>query len=169
MGVEADYLLSAAFVGIGATLVTDGWALLLRRVFGIPSLSFCLVGRWLLHMPEGTFRHSRIAAALPRRFECAAGWIAHYTIGILFAFAFVAFASKSWLAKPTAVPALLFGAATLLFPFLLMQPALGLGVAASKAPEPNQARLKSFLTHLVFGIGLYISAVVVSRVLPLQA
>jgi hypothetical protein len=54
--------------------------------------------------------------------------------------------------------------ATVLFPFLIMQPSLGLGVAASRTPNPMQARLKSLVTHTVFGIGLYLSALGVSHV-----
>ncbi|WP_264346966.1 DUF2938 domain-containing protein [Rheinheimera sp. MM224] len=38
-----------------------------------------------------------------------------------------------------------------------MQPALGSGIAASKTPSPAKARLKSLLTHSVFGLGLYLS------------
>lgn len=157
--VITSYFPGAIIVGIGATLATDGWALLLKRAFGVPSLSYCLVGRWLLHMPGGVFVHAKIATSHPKRFECVAGWIAHYFIGIAFALVFVALVSERWLAAPALKPALLFGAGTVLFPFLVMQPALGLGVAASKAPGPMKARLKSFVTHLVFGVGLYVSAV----------
>jgi hypothetical protein len=46
-----------------------------------------------------------------------------------------------------------------------MQPALGLGVASSKTPNPQQARLKSLATHTVFGIGLYLAAVAVRAML----
>jgi hypothetical protein len=46
-----------------------------------------------------------------------------------------------------------------------MQPAFGLGVAASKAASPTQARLKSLATHSVFGIGLYLCALGLSWVL----
>jgi Protein of unknown function (DUF2938) len=48
----------------------------------------------------------------------------------------------------------------------VMQPSFGLGVAGSKAPNPAQVRLRSLMAHLTFGIGLYVCAVVVSRVLP---
>ena len=47
----------------------------------------------------------------------------------------------------------------------IMQPALGLGIAAAKRPHPTQARLKSLMTHTVFGVGLYLSALPVSRLL----
>jgi Protein of unknown function (DUF2938) len=81
MGVETTYFLSAIIVGVGATLVMDLWALFLKHSFHIPSFSYCLVGRWLLHMPEGTFTHANIAAAPQKHSECKVGWIAHYASG----------------------------------------------------------------------------------------
>jgi len=86
-------------------------------------------------------------------------------IGVTFALLFVLLASSSWLARPTLLPALAFGIATTLVPFFTMQPSFGLGVAASKTPNPNRARLKSLMTHTVFGVGLYVWAYLLSRVL----
>lgn len=40
-------------------------------------------------------------------------------------------------------------------PFLLMQPGMGLGIAAHLAPRPHMVRLNTVLTHTVFGVGLY--------------
>jgi hypothetical protein len=51
------------------------------------------------------------------------------------------------------------------FPLFIMQPALGLGIAASNTPKPWQARLKSLATHTVFGIGLYLCALVTRHLL----
>jgi hypothetical protein len=158
-------VLAAIGIGIGATLVMDLWNLFLKRVFGIPSLNYCLLGRWLRHMSGGTFRHASITAAPQKSSECAAGWIAHYTIGVAFALVFVLFISRDWLARPTLLPALLYGVATVVFPFFIMQPSLGLGIASSRAPNPTQARLKSLATHTVFGIGLYASGLGVSYLL----
>lgn len=152
-------------IGIGATLLMDMWNLFLKRTFGIPSLNYCLLGRWLLHMPAGTFRHASISAAPQKSAECAIGWIAHYSIGVAFALVFVFVISPNWIARPTLLPALLYGIATIVFPFFIMQPSLGLGVASSRAPNPTQARLKSLATHTVFGIGMYLSALVVSYLL----
>jgi hypothetical protein len=67
------------------------------------------------------------------------------------------------------LPALLYGIGTVVFPFFIMQPSLGLGSAASRTPNPTQARLKSLLTHTVFGVGLYVCARGVSYVLRVQA
>jgi hypothetical protein len=162
--LEAGHILRALAIGIGATLIMDLWNLFLKRAFGIPSLDYCLLGRWLGHMPAGTLRHPSIDAASPKSFECTVGWIAHYTIGLAFAALFVVLVSTSWLARPTPLPALLYGIGTVVFPFFILQPSLGLGIAASRAPRPTRARLKSVATHTVFGVGLYVCAVGVSYV-----
>jgi hypothetical protein len=165
MGIEANDILGAIAIGIGATLVMDLWNLFLKRTFSIPSLNYCLLGRWLRHMSGGTFRHANITDAPPKALECKVGWIAHYTIGVVFALVFVVLSSGDWLGRPTLLPALLYGVGTVVFPFFIMQPSIGLGIAASRTPKPTQARLKSFVTHAVFGCGLYICALGVSYVL----
>lgn len=166
--MESTYFSGAILVGVGATLFMDLWALLVQRAFHLPTASYCLVGRWLLYMPAGTFRHANIAAALPKRFECSVGWIAHYLLGITYALVLVAFVSEGWLGRPTWLPALLFSWVSLLLPFLIMQPAFGLGMAGSKTPNPIQARLRSLMAHTAFGVGLYLSAVGVSYMLRIH-
>lgn len=169
MNVEADSVLTAVLVGVGATLLLDLWSLFLQQAFKVPFPNLCLLGRWLRHMPEGKFAHASIASAPQKRYECAVGWIAHYAIGAVFALALVALAPSGWLVRPTLLPALLFGLGTVLFPYLVMQPALGLGVAASKAPNAAAARFKSLMSHGVFGLGLYLSAVTASHLSSVQA
>ena len=166
MSLTPRHILGAAMIGVGASLLMDAWNLLLKRAVGIPSLSYCLLGRWLRHMPEGTFSHASIAAAPQKRFECTVGWLAHYSIGVAFALVFLELQSGDWLAHPTLLPALLYGIATVVFPLFIMQPSLGLGIAASRTPKPTQARLKSLVTHTVFGVGLYLCALVLSHLLP---
>lgn len=169
MGLEVNHILGAVAIGIGATLVMDLWNLFLKRTFSIPSPNYCLLGRWLGHMPGGTLRHASITAAPQKPFECTVGRIAHYTIGVVLALVFVVLTSGDWLARPTLLPALVYGIGTVLFPFFIMQPSLGLGIAASRTPKPTQARLKSLATHTVFGVGLYVCALGVSYVLRAHA
>jgi Protein of unknown function (DUF2938) len=158
MSMNAGVIPGGVAVGIGATLLLDLWNLFLQRAFGTPSLSYCLLGRWFRHMPEGRFKHASIGAAPQKRFECTVGWIAHYTIGVVLAVLFVVLVAGDWLARPTVLPALLYGMATVAFPFFVLQPLLGLGIAAARTPHPRQARLKSLATHTMFGVGLYLSA-----------
>jgi cytochrome b561 len=167
MAPETPYLLALA-VGLGATLFMDLWALFLNRAFRAPSPNYCLVGRWVCHMPAGTFTHPSIAAASRKNSECAVGWITHYAVGAAYALLFVVLAS-GWLARPTLWPALLFGVATVMVPFLVMQPSFGLGIASSRAPNPTQARLRSLMAHTAFGLGVYVCAVALSFVQRGQA
>jgi hypothetical protein len=158
MAIEPIHIAGAVFVGIGAALIMDLWNLFLRRAFNISSLSFCIVGRWLSYMLVGTFTHINIAAAPTRPAECAIGWAAHFMTGVTFALMLVILTSGRWLEDPSLLPALLVGVGTVVIPYCLVQPALGLGVASARTPHPTQARLKSFMTHTVFGVGLYLAA-----------
>lgn len=153
-------LWSVVIIGIGATLVMDAWGLVRKQLLGIPPADYALVGRWLGHMVHGRFRHERIAAASPIPAEALLGWSAHYLIGMVFALLLVAICGAEWVRQPTLLPALVWGLVTVAAPFLLMQPGMGAGVAASRTPRPNAARLQSLITHSVFGLGLYGSALV---------
>ncbi len=146
----------AIFMGLGATLTFDLWGLFLKYAFKITPSNICLVGRWLRYMPEGTFRHANIAASPAKSAECTVGWLAHYTIGVTFAIIFVAIIGSDWLLCPTLFPALLFGVGTVGAPFFMMQPEFGLGVAAAKTANPAQARVRSLMNHMAFGLGLYL-------------
>lgn len=165
MATRTLYILGAVLIGLGATLFIDLWALFMKRAFGVRSLDYCLLGRWVLHIPDGTVVHKSIAATPRKPNECTVGWVTHYLIGAAFGLLFVLLAPDSWLARPTVLPAVAFGIATVIVPFFTMQPSFGLGVAASRSPHPNKARLKSLMTHTVFGVGLYAWASLLSRVL----
>ena len=150
-----DVLIGTFFIGIGATVVTDLWAFLRKRLFGVPPPDFGLVGRWLAHMIRGRFRHESIAAAPRMAGERAIGWIAHYLIGISFAAILVGISGIEWLEQPSLGPALVVGIGTVAAPYFVMQPGMGAGVAASRTPHPAAARLHSLVTHAIFGFGLY--------------
>ena len=64
----------------------------------------------------------------------------------------------AWIQRPTIGPALIVGIGTVAAPFLLMQPGMGAGIAASRTPRPAAARIQSLVTHAVFGLGLYATA-----------
>ena len=161
----AYFLIRAILIGLGATFTFDLWAFFLKHAFKITPSNICLVGRWLRYMPEGIFKHSNIAASPQKSAECTLGLIAHYMIGIMFAIAFIALVGNNWLQHPTLIPAIIFGAVTVLAPFFLMHPSFGLGFAASKTSNPTQARFRSLMNHTAFGIGLYLFGLLVSRLL----
>lgn len=152
-----SFIAFGVIVGIGATVSMDLWALFLR-IFKIQSLDYGLLGRWVGHLPQGQYFHQNIARAVPIKAEKIIGWLAHYGIGIFFSFLHLFIFGFQWAASPSLLPALATGLGTLAAPLFILQPAFGLGIAAMKTPRPNIARLKSFAAHLVFGIGLYLSA-----------
>ena len=152
-------------IGIGATLVMDLWALLRQQLFGIAPTNWSMVGRWIGHMKKGRFSHLSIANADAVSGETIIGWTAHYVIGIGYAVLLFLLFGETWLFEPTLGPALVLGIATVIAPFFILQPGMGAGVAASKTPNPNAVRLHSVLNHAVFGIGLYLSALIVRFVL----
>ena len=144
-------------IGCGATLVMDIWLLFLKRL-GVPTLNFAFIGRWVGHLLRGRIAHASIARAAPVAHETRLGWLTHYAVGIAFAGLLVGVAGRAWLSAPSPGIALLTGIATVVFPLLVMQPAMGLGFAASKTPTPLRNCLRSLVNHSIFGLGLFLSA-----------
>ena len=152
-------------IGIGATLVMDLWALLRQQLFSIAPTNWGMVGCWIGHMRKGRFSHTSIANADAVSGEKIIGWTAHYVIGIGYAVLLFLIFGEAWLFEPTLGPAVVLGIATVIAPFFILLPGMGAGVAASKTPNPNAVRLHSVLNHAVFGLGLYLSALVLRLVL----
>ncbi|MEZ5445706.1 MAG: DUF2938 domain-containing protein [Gammaproteobacteria bacterium] len=155
METTMDYVACTFLTGVGATAVMDSWTIARKRLFGVPPLDYGMVGRWLLYLARGRFRHDPITASPAMRGERPVGWTAHYLIGIAFAALLLAVWGLEWARQPRIAPALLVGIGSVAAPFLLMQPGMGAGVAASRTPRPAAARIQSLVTHGVFGLGLY--------------
>ena len=158
MDTFIQYAGHAVPIGLGATALIDLWAFARKRLLGAPAPDYAMVGRWLGHIPAGRFRHERIAASPPVRGERVIGWTAHYLTGIAFAAILVVACGVEWAIQPTILPAFVVGIATVAAPFLILQPGMGAGIAASRAPRPAAARLQSVITHAVFGLGMYAAA-----------
>lgn len=163
MGRSGRWVSRSVLVGVGATATMDLGGEVIRRTVGTPPLDYALVGRWLGHMPEGTFTHDDIGAATRVPGEREIGMVAHYGIGVGFA-GLLMMCHPEWADRPTLTPALALGLGSTLAPFALMQPAFGLGFAASKTPHPTLARLRSLRAHAIYGLGLYLSGRALARV-----
>lgn len=153
-----DLIVSSVFIGVGATIVMDVVAIILKRVFDISSLNYSLVGRWIGYFSRGKFMHQSVAELAPIKGETALGWTAHYCIGITFAFLMLLIWGDVWLLHPTIILPIVYGIATTLASWVLMQPAFGQGLAASNTPHPWKARARSLMTHAIYGWGIYIAA-----------
>lgn len=158
-----NIIIKITAIGIGATLILDLWNYILS-LLDIKSLNYRFVGRWIGNFVNGKFYHNNImlTPAVPN--ELFMGWIAHYLIGISFSFLLILVFGNGWLSKPVIVPAIIIGLVTVIFPLFIMQPALGFGIASSNLPNPLVRVLKSVITHLVYGAGLYLSALLVNKI-----
>lgn len=154
-----------AAVGAGATAVMDVWLWLLKRA-GVPTMNMAMVGRWLGHLRHGQWAHEAIGKSPAVAGEGPMGWLAHYAIGIAFAFVLAGVYGVRWAYQPSPGAALTVGLGTVLLPWLVIQPAMGAGVASMKTSQPLGNSLKSLVNHAVFGWGLYASAHVVSVFFP---
>ena len=157
MTQPGDLLLMASVLGITATALFDVWSLGRKALSAAAPPDYALVGRWFGHLAKGRFRHQSIAKAPPVRAERLIGWAMHYLIGVAFALVLLGFAGIEWLRNPTLVPAMVVGIGSVIAPFLLLQPGMGQGMAASRTPRPWAARSRSLINHAVFGAALYLA------------
>ncbi len=142
------------FAGFVATVLIDAWALVLKSVLGLPTTNWAMVGRWVGHLRHGRFTHQKIDNAAPVAGERLLGWATHYAIGLLYGVGYL------WLiaiegGKPSLLSAVIFSLLLLVAPWFILQPGLGLGILARRAPKPWLIRAISVTVHVVFGIGLY--------------
>lgn len=151
-------VMSGVVMGVVATVVMDVWAQLLRALAGVPAPNWAMVGRWVAHIPRGRFMHDDIGAAAPVPGELAIGWLFHYTVGIVYGVALAGIMGPAWLATPTFIPAWIFAVLTVGFGWFVLHPGMGLGWAASKTPNPWRARGLGLAAHTVFGVGLWLGA-----------
>lgn len=143
-------LAQSALIGAGATAVMDLAAEVVRRTTGTEPLDYRLLGRWVGRLPTGRIRYDNIRSVEPLAQERELGLLAHYCIGMAFAVVLAA-ARPAWVRHPTLLPPMITGLATTAAPWFIMQPAFGMGIAASKTPDPAVARLRSLRTHAIYG------------------
>jgi hypothetical protein len=115
-------------------------------------------GRWFAHVAKGRVWHDDIAKSPAVAGEAAIGWVGHYAVGIIYAVALLAIWGLGWASAPTLTPALIVGVVTISAGWFLMSPGMGGGIAASRAANPWKARALGLAAHVVFGFGLYLSA-----------
>lgn len=161
-----ETVLRILFIGMGATLIMDVSAFIQARVFGVASVDYGLVGRWLGHMLKGRFRHASIVTAPRVRNERLVGWVFHYITGSVFAMVLFFAQGPAWFCNPSLMPALMTGAISVIAPFFIMQPAFGFGITASRTAAPNRARRRSVIAHLTFGGGLFVAGWLLIRLFP---
>ena len=155
-----DALWRAIVIGIGATALMDIWAMFLHLAFAQPRPNWRPVGRWVWHLRSKVF-HDDIGSAAPYAHEKALGWAFHYFVGIVYGIVLVALVGTDWLAAPTFLPAFILGMVTVGAGWFLLAPGMGAGWAASKRPNPMQIRAFNLVSHTVFALGLWGTALLI--------
>lgn len=156
-----DLLWRGALIGIGATALIDIWAILLAALFGLPRPNWGMVGRWVWHLRDGKVFHDDIGKAQPYAHELALGWAFHYLVGLVYGVILVLATGAAWLTAPTFLPAFILGIVTVSAGWFLLAPGMGAGWAASKTPNPTKTRALNLISHTVFAVGLFGTALLI--------
>lgn len=149
-------LIATLVIGIIATGLLDIFNLARHLLLEQPLTRYEHIGRWVLHALERQQFVLKGVPSLPvMPYEMFLGWFGHYFIGTVFAAILLLWKGKAWLAHPRLVPALVIGILTSIVPFLVVQPGMGAGIAGMATSDPLALQLKVLVTHVVFGVGLY--------------
>ena len=147
---------------MGANILFDLWQRGLALATAQAAPNWAPIGRWFWHLREGRVFHDDIMRAAPYAHELRLGWIGHYARRHRLRRGLRAPRRPGWLAAPRLLPAWLFALATVGFGWFRLQPGLGLGWAASKAPNPAKVRLLNLVGHTVFGVGLWLTGLILA-------
>jgi hypothetical protein len=161
--MNGHILLFGVITGILTTLTSDVGALIgSRRGIGGkgPRRSGPdIIGRWFGYLLRGKFSHTNILETPRLPGELPIGLAVHYAIGIIFTFLFGAILLALHL-TPTFLAAVVFGLATVVFPWFLMLPSQGMGWMGRDVPAPARVGRMSLYTHFVFGLALALWTVI---------
>src|SRR5436309_5168748 len=132
--MESRAFIVGLIVGILATVTMDIVAVLALRLGiagrGPRRTGPDLIGRWIGYLLRGKFRHTDILQTPPLRGELLLGLAAHYSIGIVLTLVYLGLLVVAH-ATPTALSAILYGTATTVFPWFLIVPVTGDGLAGT--------------------------------------
>lgn len=168
MEIKMKYLVKLSFysiiLGTLATAMLDIWNWSRHYLFDTPLTKYEFIGRWMLYMFDGQFYHTSIKASPALPYELLAGWLGHYFIGIVFAALLLLVFGLKWLEKPMFKPAIIIGMVTVVIPYLIMQPGMGMGIAGYLTPNPMFVITKVIVSHVAFGVALYLGGILIKSV-----
>ncbi|CAI3930005.1 MULTISPECIES: DUF2938 domain-containing protein [Commensalibacter] len=148
-------MIDGILIGVGATVMMDIWDIVFGSLPGQSKSNWAPVGRWVWHLKEGIVFHQNIDDAKPYEHELALGWIFHYIVGILYGVLFALYVGTGWFAYPTFLPTWVWGMITIGAGWFLLQPGLGIGVAASQLSNAWTVRILNIVAHSFFALGMY--------------
>ena len=151
-------------MGIFATFFMDFLAILVVKSKIVrPAIEPHIPGRWVLYMLRGKFIHEDINQTPALKNEKLAALISHYLIGIVLMGIYLFLELKEPAIRDQLWMPLVFGAATVLLPWLWLYPSMGIGFLASKSKNKSDYIIFSIMNHTNFGIGMVIWIVLFRR------
>jgi hypothetical protein len=165
----AHFLFCSLVAGFAAATAADVGRTLYQLATGFPPVNWSVSGRWFLMVFGGQPYVPNIGAAPTLPNELLAGHIAYYTISMVFAAVYLLSLSLIFKRKPSVRNGLLFGWITMIFPFFVQMPAMGMGILASNTATPVLIMLRTLVHHSSFGLGLALGALLADRILSDRA
>ena len=155
-----DGIVTGILMGLGGTIAMDAWSWALARLGVAPFPNWAMPGRWLAHIPRGRIFHDDITQAGGVSGELELGWGLHYAVGIIYGVVFALAAGAGWRGAPSFPPLWIYSIVLVGAGWFLLQPGMGLGIAASKTPKPWKVRILNIIAHTVFALGMWGGALV---------
>jgi hypothetical protein len=152
----------SVFVGILATITMDVLSVAALKLGLIAFLPPRMTGRWFASVARGQFFHTDISQVPPFNHEMAIAISMHYAVGITLALVYLLLTSTLGLSARNPIVAVAFAVSTNLLPWLLMFPAMGYGWFGTNGPPGTRLFLSSFVTHCLYGVGLWIGLLIVT-------
>ena len=157
-------IIEAVLMGIFATYFMDFLAgILAKRNFIYPFISPEAIGRWFLYIFKGKLIHKDINKTPVLKNEKLWYLISHYLIGVVLSGVYLVIGSNLAIVRDHLWMPLLFGMATVFFPWFWLLPSIGVGIMASKSPKQSQIIRTNLINHTNFGFGLLLWIVLLHR------
>ena len=121
------------------------------------------IGRWFLYIFRGKLIHKDINKSPKLKNEKLWSVISHYLIGVALAGVYLLLDSNLPIIREHIWMSLLFGIATVFFPWFWLLPSIGIGFMASKSSNRLQILRTNLINHTNFGLGLLIWIVLLHR------
>jgi uncharacterized membrane protein YeaQ/YmgE (transglycosylase-associated protein family) len=152
-----DLVVKGVVAGVLGTVAMDSLNHLFSRTGMILKIDVGMIGRMSAGWVRGRLRYRHPGEIKQVANELLYGYIAHYTIGVVLAVAYM----LGWdlLVGGPASPAwaLVYGVATTVASVFFVLPSMGLGVFGRRSPEGLKSPLSALANHLFFGVGMAIA------------
>ena len=148
------YLFQILCGGVAGCLFMDIWQRIFYLLSGNPPSAWHIVGRWAYALAtKGKLVNPEIETAPALSFELPLGWVFHYAVGCGYAAIYLVLMHTGHLTT-SLIDGFIFGAASVVVPWLMFLPCMGKGVLARNTPAPLKICAIALATHIIFGIGI---------------